>query len=279
MRVAAAPANDAADLYQRISARRRQKKTKDALSRMRMRVESAYASYSASAPLFTGLAPLVNKGSTDYSRLYSQYDLMASEPRPDYDALLSRLASALCSYCLDGEVTNLDHLVPRTAHPEFSILPINLIPVCGRCNQIKSFPFVSGPRAPLHPFFDRNLPHCIWSVSLSHVAPDPDVRYSLVTPTSGDLGLTVRVWEHARRLRLPERFRTAALGEMTEAADVTKMLIDAGAPVADVLASHAESKARARRDRRAGVNHWKTVLYEALESDVAFASTGYLSWL
>lgn len=45
--------------------------------------------------------------------------------------------SDCCLYCGIGEIDQIDHYLPQEHFPEFSILHKNLIPICGRCNEIK----------------------------------------------------------------------------------------------------------------------------------------------
>ena len=45
--------------------------------------------------------------------------------------------SDCCLYCGIGEIDQIDHYLPQEHFPEFSILHKNLIPICGKCNEIK----------------------------------------------------------------------------------------------------------------------------------------------
>ncbi|WP_299123125.1 hypothetical protein [uncultured Tenacibaculum sp.] len=45
--------------------------------------------------------------------------------------------SNVCLYCGIGEIDQIDHFLPKEHFPEFSILHKNLIPICGKCNEIK----------------------------------------------------------------------------------------------------------------------------------------------
>ena len=42
-----------------------------------------------------------------------------------------------CSYCEQGDVSELDHLLPQSKFPIFAVTPINLIPSCHECNLNK----------------------------------------------------------------------------------------------------------------------------------------------
>lgn len=46
-------------------------------------------------------------------------------------------SKAICSYCGIGIPTTIDHYLPQSLFPEFSVLNYNLIPCCSDCNNIK----------------------------------------------------------------------------------------------------------------------------------------------
>ena len=66
--------------------------------------------------------------------------------------------SPICPYCLINSSYQCDHYLPKnkTSFPEFSILPINLIPVCWECNNGKSdSAFWDSYRKFINVYFDK----------------------------------------------------------------------------------------------------------------------------
>jgi hypothetical protein len=62
----------------------------------------------------------------------------------------------LCPYCNVIPSSQVDHFIPKTRFPEFSILTINLIAICGPCNLVKDENFAAnGNRFFLHAYLDR----------------------------------------------------------------------------------------------------------------------------
>lgn len=60
-----------------------------------------------------------------------------------------------CPHCGLSEPDTIDHYLPKDIFPEFSILPINLVPMCGRCNNIKNTDWkINGYRNSIHFYFD-----------------------------------------------------------------------------------------------------------------------------
>lgn len=58
------------------------------------------------------------------------------EARSYYDRI--RTSSHICPYCGKRHVTTVDHFMPKSIYPNFSITPINLIPCCSDCNTSKN---------------------------------------------------------------------------------------------------------------------------------------------
>ena len=86
--------------------------------------------------------------------LKSNYDL-TSEGRPLVhirEFLLDSEPPEWCPYCAFGEAESLDHFLPQSLFPEFSLLSKNLVPCCPRCNLLKRQK--NGDHV-IHPYYDR----------------------------------------------------------------------------------------------------------------------------
>lgn len=64
-----------------------------------------------------------------------------------------------CPYCGKHAIPEtLDHYLPKEKYPEFSIYYQNLIPCCGRCNNLKSTNIIeNNERVIFNPYFDNFL--------------------------------------------------------------------------------------------------------------------------
>lgn len=125
-----------------------------------------------------------------------------------------------CVYCgiQRQKAEDLDHYLPRSIFPEFSILSYNLIYVCKTCNQdYKKALFVEadGMRCILNPYFDAiegiNFLTCIIDFT------DPtfiSVEYKVKTPSLGDDTTLYKVAEnHFLNLNLNERYSEIIIEE------------------------------------------------------------------
>ncbi|PTO53912.1 endonuclease [Vibrio splendidus] len=73
---------------------------------------------------------------SDFIKLYENYFRNQSKPgRAVYDSLMVA-SDEKCPYCGGiGRPRNLDHYLPKAHYPQFSILPVNLVPSCRDCNM------------------------------------------------------------------------------------------------------------------------------------------------
>ena len=86
--------------------------------------------------------------------LYDVY-LLSDHLRTSYSALRAAPRN-LCPYCGQRVVATLDHYLPKSAFPDFSVHPHNLIPCCRDCNSSKlaSIALIQENLA-LHPYFEN----------------------------------------------------------------------------------------------------------------------------
>lgn len=75
-----------------------------------------------------------------HDKLYRLYDSQRKEMKSLKDRLLKDINDSFyyCPYCGVQLVEDLDHYIPRSEFPEYSVHIHNLIPLCHRCNQAKS---------------------------------------------------------------------------------------------------------------------------------------------
>ncbi|WP_420557655.1 HNH endonuclease [Roseovarius sp.] len=73
-----------------------------------------------------------------------------------------------CPVCGSPVTGDLDHYLPRTNYPEFSIMRANLVPACTHCNSGVKRATVHGgePRRFIHPYFDDWAGQEVWYVDV-----------------------------------------------------------------------------------------------------------------
>lgn len=72
-----------------------------------------------------------------------------------YDALKGGTDEGLCPLCAHRDVEALDHQLPNSKYPLLSVVPVNLVPACHRCDALKSdVDSKTASEQALHPYFD-----------------------------------------------------------------------------------------------------------------------------
>lgn len=82
-----------------------------------------------------------------------------------------------CPYCLVRMPDQWDHFLPKDHFPEYSVLPINLIYVCGSCNLKKLNVMYSHPREVLNVYFDQIPNKEVLKCEVSTINNIPKIRY------------------------------------------------------------------------------------------------------
>lgn len=71
-----------------------------------------------------------------------------------------------CPVCGSGTTGHVDHYLPRTEYPEFSIMRANLVPACPHCNSSVKGSHIKGtnPERFIHPYFDTWADKALWHI-------------------------------------------------------------------------------------------------------------------
>ncbi|WP_306391584.1 HNH endonuclease [Telluria beijingensis] len=91
----------------------------------------------------------------------------------------SELSPDVCPMCGSFAFGQVDHLIPKTLYPEFSLFSHNLVPACG-CNQSKSSSYMNASGARIfHPYYDKELQKRISYIAFSGDVSAPSVEVEL----------------------------------------------------------------------------------------------------
>jgi hypothetical protein len=169
-----------------------------------------------------------------------------------------------CCLCGNDSASTLDHYLPQGRFPEFSILPVNLMPACSICNTNKGAGYEQGGLALyLHCYFDE-LP-----VSERFLVADVECRdggvavdYRVDPPTGTAPRLAERIHSHFAGLRLDHQYVQKAANALDEIRlNVARVRTSRGSEgVGEFLRRDAESVAFGYKT----INHWRVALMQAL---------------
>lgn len=145
------------------------------------RATAAYASYE-DALTSTGQLVPVTMTDEEHDAYFDLYDSEAVNVIAAKTEVARLFGIDYCPYCRIEPTLPLDHFLPRSKFPEFSISTRNLVPSCTTCNTVhKKARWGIGPNRPfLHPYFDA-FPAILYLRCMVQVQPaTPNAPGSLI---------------------------------------------------------------------------------------------------
>ena len=242
-------------------------------------------SYAESAPLeeLYTLQPTRNCGNSDplvigclrkseLLKLYSTYFVKSGKPgRKIYNSLLAS-ANEQCPFCGGiGRPRNLDHYLPRTHYPQFSVLPLNLVPSCRDCNMDgkgASFAAKKGEQV-IHPYLDHDRyfnEQWVFARYIAGIGAEPGVIEYFVSPPEH--------WDDAQKKRVEKHFNDFDLG-LRFSKDAGPRLVIFLAQIQTLTRIRIELDVAKKIilqpviDYAAFPNHWERVMCLALMNELA----------
>lgn len=192
--------------------------------------------------------------------------------REIYDKILFTAPKEKCPYCNHRIADTLDHYLPKSNYPIYSISPINLLPACTQCNKGKtnSIPTNSAEQT-LHPYFDNieklewlqceieNLPDIIFNFIPKSIFKDDDINNQ-------------RISNHFNFYNLNELYKSNASSEFENIKfQITRIFNNKGAEeLKDFLFEAYLSR------KETDINSWQTAFYRALYENNDFINGGFI---
>jgi hypothetical protein len=208
----------------------------------------------------------------DLKDLYERFMVgTGTAGRTHYDEILLSAPFERCPYCGVGRATTLDHYLPKSRYPQFSVTPDNLVPACKDCQGKKGrHVAASGAAQTLHPYFDdAKFFTTRWLFGAINRTSPVAVTFHADPPLTWNAVERQRVVSHFDAHNLGERF---ALEAATELAVLKDVLSDYRA-TGNVTALTAELARWARAHGALSINSWQSALYHALSNDIWYCST------
>ncbi|MFJ6152184.1 HNH endonuclease [Micromonospora profundi] len=266
------PARDNESDY-RLALSRRPSAEQVTLSYLQERVFEAYRKYDEVGGTPHLIKSIVDDDETGSQALQSTYGL--TYPGKCLAEISEQAFAAapyeLCPMCGRVTPTTIDHFLPKSKYPEFSLLSTNLVPVCPDCNRYKST--LTGSQSDgrfFHAYYDD-------------ISQEPPLLKSKATVERGVIlsfyvndALPVAVYRNARyqfdRLRLGKLYPKASVPELLERYDAFPLAFASGG--ADGVAREARRIGR-KIEGNLGRHYWKVALYEGLAQSRSFCDGGF----
>ncbi len=212
-------------------------------------------------------------GKKEMKTIYDYRMLQTENPRKNYyDKLISAAPYGKCPLCSVREVDTLDHYLPKSKYPIYSVTPINLIPSCFKCNKGKSIDYpTNSEEQTLSPYYD-DVENIEW-LSAKVLQTNPiSFRYFVNPLADIEQILNDRMSNHFDSYQINELFSSHANEELR---GVKKQLETLYNNNPSLLVSHLQDSYISRIEL--GMNSWQALMYKALLNDDWFCSGGVLS--
>lgn len=208
--------------------------------------------------------------SVSLKKLYSSQMVPEQKPaRKYYDILKSLPKRSRCPFCGIGIVETLDHYLPKSVFPIFSILPNNLIACCRDCNSEKSIEYATTKSSQtLHPYYD-DFSNKQWLFSKVIQTPAPAIMFYVNPPITWSGVDRDRVESHFTCYSLNRRYSIQAANELGVL--MIKLIQYEISPV--VIRKLLEEKYNIYKS--ICLNSWETAMYQALYQDDWYCNVGY----
>lgn len=176
------------------------------------------------------------------------------------------LASGRCPYCEISAATSIDHYLPRSAFPEFSILAANLIPLCADCNRLKGDFRPNAIRRYPHLYLDAPI-QSVYLVATVENGAGIAVSYSMEWSAGICRELKSAIEFLVNDFDLLRRFSIEGAEELSAQLSSIRYVANFGA---ERLRTHFGWLAKGFADSF-GLNHWRTALYRSIAIDDSWA--------
>lgn len=192
--------------------------------------------------------------------------------RIHYDTIFMSAPNGKCPYCSQRIVKTLDHYLPKSIYPLYSITPINLVPSCSDCNKDKRISSPSNSEEEsLHPYYD-DIENENWlKVKLHNVKP-LTLEYFVLPQIAWSELLNKRVEFHFKAYDLNTLFCIHALEEFENIkSQLENLFVIKGK---EELKDHLFDCYKSREN--ANKNSWQTAFYEGLFTNESFLNGEFI---
>ena len=211
------------------------------------------------------IAATVDELMSIYSRV-----IVKGRGRSLYDRLIRAARYRRCPLCCQRDAQTLDHYLPESIYPEFSVLPVNLVPTCFSCNKTKHAHVPENyAEQTFLPYFDEWGNHTFLRSSVN-VTDRVDVEFFVQRPAEFSEQRFERVTSHFGRFELANLYAGHAAVELVQAKQIFRSAFaDGAAALRAELIRIFQSRSQPFR------NAWEPALYSALAECEEFYSGGF----
>jgi len=252
------------DLFDNI-VRKKQMERKNRLLRIREHVNNRYNEYSNNCIELSVLQQLDIFTEAEIKDLISCYgeNIEFSRIEKEIKELQEIAMQSVCPYCGIGEPNTIDHYIPKSLYPEFSVFGLNLIPCCWTCNMEKGEKWLENGNRRIINFYFDSIPnekflHAI--VSFNEHTDVPTLSLELRSNPKINQQFFRTIETHFRDLKLIERFEKKLNDEIS---NIYLTIVSSLTLTIEEQKRNLETSSSVLKSRY-GINFWKAALIDAL---------------
>lgn len=238
-------------------------------------IESSSVDYLAKAPKgeLYQLPTATSVGAVSGEKLVALYEeQMVSKDgsaRNIYDFI--RSTSKKCAFCGHQNASTLDHYLPKSSYPAYSVNPANLVPCCRDCNTHKGRKVITTAGGQLfHPYFD-DFSSATWLQAKVNEEAPPSISFYVDPPAQLGHIFKLRAEKHLCKLELKDLYSANAAEELVNIAHRLGKLADSGGTPA--VRAHLKEEVETYGNAR--LNSWQSAMYRALVASDWFCEEGF----
>lgn len=186
-----------------------------------------------------------------------------------YDEIMLSAPYGRCPLCGQRQVKTLDHYLPKSKFPTYSITPYNLIPACSDCNKDKTDDIAYlRSKETIHPYYD-DFNDEVWikaklveeiPISFEFYTKKPkkwdNIKYSRAKTHFEKFGLNKLYKPYASEMFIGVFSRLKRLYDKTDEQETKDEVIES-----------------IRDEQKHGLNSWQSVMYSSIYESDWFWST------
>lgn len=234
-------------------------------------IKSRYNNYSDNLNRLEDIGGSSIVSADDREAIHSMFTSSFKEKMKNNElAQVYQECAGVCPFCSTGKLEEIDHYIPKEPYPEFTIYPLNLIPICNKCNKKKGEMFIdaSGQRYFIN-FYSDNIDNLMFlevTISFDSTNIEKTTKVSFVADFSKitDGYLREIIEKHYLRLELIRKYNEAAAAEVSNLFDILSNQDDNNKEEIKNAASRIVIGTKNKQLRQAGRNDWKYLLYEEM---------------
>ena len=236
--------------------------------------------YARTFPLTNTTVVAGNLTKTKLENLYGNNLRNPDKPaRVYYDDMLVS-SGEKCPFCGDiGQTKNIDHYLPIAHYPEFSVMPINLVPSCRDCNMGEKGQIFAEDEEHqvIHPYIDKDIFFREQWVFANFDSEAPGaISFYVECPESWRQEDKYRARYHFTLLNIANRYRLEAgkhLSEVITQRNSFAKVIRRSHPTTtpqQIQSDFIEAYLQPIIDSNDFPNYWKRIMYQCLANSVEF---------